>query len=85
MIDLYPHPLVQQNGIFIEPENVQYFQEGGVQQLDGDYIPGLDKFSGANYFERESQFLHLVSWDIHEHRVKMWVCILPPKMNELSQ
>ena len=31
-----------------------------VQQLDGDFIPGRESFSGANYFERNTQRLHLV-------------------------
>ena len=34
--------------------------QGGVQQLDGQYIPTRDTFSGANYFDRESQILYLV-------------------------
>ena len=49
------------NGIFIEPENVRYLAEGGVEQLDGDYIPEKSSVSGANYFERGSQVMHFVS------------------------
>ncbi len=51
---------VFQNNIFIEPENVQYLDEGGVLQTDGSYKPSNDRFGGANYFERESQILHMV-------------------------
>ncbi len=50
-----------QNNIFIEPENVQYLEGGGVQQTDGSYKPSKDRFGGANYFERESQILYMVS------------------------
>ncbi len=53
------HPVFQ-NNIFIEPENVQYLEEGGVLQTDGSYKPSNDRFGGANYFERESQILHMV-------------------------
>ena len=50
-----------QNGVFIEPVNVRYLDEGGVQQLDGDYVPNRSLLSGSNYFERESQIMHFVS------------------------
>ena len=40
---------------------MQYLDEGGVQQLDGDYIPSRSSLSGSNYFERESQIMHFVS------------------------
>ena len=60
--------LSSQNGIFIEPENVEYLPEGGVQQLDGDHIPQKDMFGGANYFDRETQFMHLV---------RLHSCLLP--------
>ena len=50
-----------QNNIFIEPENVRYFEGGGIQQTDGSYKPSRERFGGANYFERQSQILHLVS------------------------
>jgi hypothetical protein len=40
---------------------VRYLEEGGVQQLDGDYIPNRNSLSGSNYFERESQIMHFVS------------------------
>ena len=49
------------NGIFIEPENVRYLSDGGVEQLDGDYVPEKSSISGANYFERGSQVMHFVS------------------------
>ena len=47
--------------MFIEPVNVRYLDEGGVQQIDGDYIPSRNSLSGSNYFERESQIMHFVS------------------------
>ena len=56
-----------QNGIFIEPENVRYLDEGGVEQLDGDHIPEKTSISGANYFERGTQVMYLVS--SHSHRL----------------
>ena len=40
---------------------MRYLDEGGVQQLDGDYIPNWNSLSGSNYFERESQIMHFVS------------------------
>ena len=54
------HISLLQNGIFIEPENVEFLEGGGVQQLDGDFIPSREQFGGSNYFDRESQILHLV-------------------------
>lgn len=41
---------------------MRYLDEGGVQQLDGDYVPNRNSLSGSNYFERESQIMHFVSF-----------------------
>lgn len=49
-----------QNNVFIEPENVRYLEGGGIQQTDGSFKPSQDRFGGANYFERETQLMHLV-------------------------
>ena len=46
--------------------NVRYLDEGGVQQLDGDYIPNRNSLSGSNYFERESQIMHFVSFTMKD-------------------
>ncbi len=46
--------------MFIEPENVQY-HDGAILQTDGDYIPTRERFGGANYFDRETHIMHLVS------------------------
>ena len=45
---------------------MRYLDEGGVQQLDGDYIPSRTSLSGSNYFERESQIMHFVSFTVNE-------------------
>ena len=49
-----------QEGVFIEPENVQL--QNGASRPDSDqYIPQLNSsHSGANYFDRHTQTLHLV-------------------------
>lgn len=30
-------------------------------QIDGDYIPSRTTFGGANYFDKETQIMHVVS------------------------
>lgn len=45
---------------------MRYLDEGGVQQLDGDYIPNRNSLSGSNYFERESQIMHFVSFTVKD-------------------
>ena len=50
-----------QDGVFIEAENTRYLDSGAVQDLEGDHIPDLEaSISGANYFDRDTQTLHLV-------------------------
>ena len=54
-----------QNGIFIEPENVNYLDGGGILQTDdscrhGSCIPTRSRIGGANYFDRESRVMHVV-------------------------
>ena len=51
-----------QNGVFLEAENTRYLDNGAVRDEEGDdYIPDLDtSHSGANFFDRDSQILHLV-------------------------
>ena len=49
-----------QNGVFIEPKNTQFLDNGAVTQLDGDHTPDYTDISGANYFERNTQLLHMV-------------------------
>ncbi len=34
---------------------------GGVVQVDGEYIPNNMDVGGANYFDRESRIMHVVS------------------------
>ena len=54
-------PVVTQNGIYIEPKDVRYLPDGqAVRRPGDDYYPLFDDHSGANYFERDTQLLHLV-------------------------
>ena len=58
-----------QNGVYIESENVDYLEGGAVLQTsdqcldspDGTCVPARDSFGGANYFDRETQIMHVVS------------------------
>ena len=53
-----------QDGVYLEPSNSELQKGGGVKKQSGDqYIPELSSsHSGANYFSRRSQILHLVRY-----------------------
>ena len=56
------HSLPPQNGVFIEASNTVFLANDAIREESGDqYIPPLTSHSGDNYFNRDTQIMHLVS------------------------
>ena len=51
-----------QSGVYIESSNTVYLPSDAIHEQSGEeFIPALTSHSGANYFNRDTQFMHLVS------------------------
>ena len=61
--------------MYIASANTKYTTNGAAyEESDPSFVPSYDSFSGDNYFDRNTQILHLVSGQFVLQYTKFWEC-----------